>query len=151
VPCARSDTARRNKWDSFTSVAEREPAIDPLITDRNARPRPFFRTADADDFLAEVQLDRAALHRLLVALAMDRPNLSRPEHAVQVRQRDLARPREDGSEDRASDSRALDFIQSAIELNLVNSSYVALLSVLRNIEASKPQQQPTMLRRHCAR
>jgi hypothetical protein len=93
VQCARSDTERRIKRDSFTNVAEVEPAIDLFITDRTEQPRPLIRTAGADDFLAEVQLENAALHRVLVPLAMDRPNLSRPEHAVRFRQRDLARPR----------------------------------------------------------
>ena len=33
----------------------------------------------------------------------------------------------------------------------VNGSYASVHAVLRDIDASKPQQQPTMLRRHCPR
>ena len=37
------------------------------------------------------------------------------------------------------------------KLKLVNGSYEAVHVVLREIDVGKPQQQPTMLRRHCPR
>jgi hypothetical protein len=57
----RDITDKRIRRDSFTSVTELELAIDPYVTHYNIDPKPFIRTASAEDILAKVTRAKATL------------------------------------------------------------------------------------------